>query len=44
VRLGDILDWTAELAGCDDVPADSQVYLESRAIDVTRTLGILAGS
>jgi putative NIF3 family GTP cyclohydrolase 1 type 2 len=37
VRLGDILDWTAELAGCDDVPADSQVYLEAEH-DVHRVL------
>ena len=29
MNLGDILVWTAELAGCAEVPADSQVYLEA---------------
>jgi len=29
MRLRDILEWSAELAGCDGVPADSQVYVES---------------
>lgn len=29
MKLGDILSWSARLAGCDEVPADSQVYVES---------------
>ncbi|MHB8718837.1 MAG: Nif3-like dinuclear metal center hexameric protein [Candidatus Dormibacteria bacterium] len=29
MNLHDILEWTARLAGCDEVPADSQVYVES---------------
>jgi len=29
VNLSEILDWSARLAGCDEVPADSQVYVES---------------
>ena len=29
MRLGEILEWSAWLAGCDGVPADSQVYVES---------------
>jgi hypothetical protein len=37
VNLQDILQWSAELAGCDSVPADSQVYVES-ASDVRRVL------
>jgi hypothetical protein len=37
VNLQDILDWSAQLAGCDSVPADSQVYVES-AGDVHRIL------
>jgi putative NIF3 family GTP cyclohydrolase 1 type 2 len=37
VRLQEILDWSAELAGCDHVPADSQVYLEA-AGEVHRVL------
>ena len=37
MNLRDILDWSAQLAGCDDVPADSQVYVES-AGDVGRVL------
>lgn len=37
MRLGDILEWSAELAGCDAVPADSAVYLEAPA-DVRRVL------
>ena len=37
MRLGDILAWSAELAGCDTVPADSQVYVEARD-DVRRVL------
>jgi putative NIF3 family GTP cyclohydrolase 1 type 2 len=37
VRLQEILDWSAELAGCDQVPADSQVYLEA-GDDVRRVL------
>jgi hypothetical protein len=30
VNLQEILEWSAELAGCDTVPADSQVYVESK--------------
>lgn len=37
MRLQDILDWSAALAGCDAVPADSQVYLEAPG-DVRRVL------
>jgi putative NIF3 family GTP cyclohydrolase 1 type 2 len=37
VNLQDILEWTAELAGCDTVPADSQVYIEATS-DVRRVL------
>jgi hypothetical protein len=37
VNLQDILDWSAQLAGCDSVPADSQVYVEA-ASDVHRVL------
>jgi putative NIF3 family GTP cyclohydrolase 1 type 2 len=37
MKLADILTWSARLAGCDDVPADSQVYVESPR-DVTRVL------
>ena len=37
MRLQDILDWSAALAGCDHVPADSQVYVEA-AGDVHRIL------
>jgi putative NIF3 family GTP cyclohydrolase 1 type 2 len=29
MNLSDILTWSARLAGCADVPADSQVYVES---------------
>ena len=29
MNLADILRWSARLAGCADVPADSQVYVES---------------
>jgi putative NIF3 family GTP cyclohydrolase 1 type 2 len=29
MKLADILAWSARLAGCDEVPADSQVYVES---------------
>jgi putative NIF3 family GTP cyclohydrolase 1 type 2 len=29
MKLADILEWSARLAGCDEVPADSQVYVES---------------
>lgn len=29
MKLQDILEWSARLAGCDEVPADSQVYVES---------------
>ena len=35
--LQDILEWTAELAGCDEVPADSQVHVEA-STDVRRVL------
>jgi hypothetical protein len=37
VNLQEILEWSAELAGCDSVPADSQVYVESMS-DVRRVL------
>ncbi len=37
MNLQDILDWSAELAALDSVPADSQVYVES-AVDVHRVL------
>ncbi|MEO8898841.1 MAG: hypothetical protein ABI352_08695 [Candidatus Dormibacter sp.] len=37
MNLQDILDWSAELAGCETVPADSQVYVEAPA-DVRRVL------
>jgi putative NIF3 family GTP cyclohydrolase 1 type 2 len=37
MRLADILTWSARLAGCDEVPADSQVYLEADG-DVHRVL------
>jgi putative NIF3 family GTP cyclohydrolase 1 type 2 len=37
LNLQEILDWSARLAGCDSVPADSQVYVESAA-DVRRVL------
>ena len=37
MNLQDILEWSARLAGCDSVPADSQVYVES-ASDVRRVL------
>jgi putative NIF3 family GTP cyclohydrolase 1 type 2 len=37
LNLADILDWSAQLAGCDSVPADSQVYVEATA-DVRRVL------
>lgn len=37
MKLHDILEWSAELAGCDSVPADSQVYVEATA-DVRRVL------
>src|ERR1700732_5289411 len=37
VRLQEILEWSADLAGCDAVPADSMVYVESAA-DVRRVL------
>lgn len=29
MKLADILTWSARLAGCADVPADSQVYVEA---------------
>lgn len=29
MNLTQILEWSARLAGCDEVPADSQVYVES---------------
>ncbi len=37
MNLQDILEWSARLAGCDEVPSDSQVYVEARA-DVHRVL------
>jgi putative NIF3 family GTP cyclohydrolase 1 type 2 len=37
MRLQDILEWSAHLAGCDEVPADSQVYVEARG-DVKHVL------
>jgi putative NIF3 family GTP cyclohydrolase 1 type 2 len=37
MKLADILTWSARLAGCDDVPADSQVYVEAGG-DVKRVL------
>src|SRR5438309_8122697 len=37
MRLQEILDWSARLAGCDAVPADSMVYIESEH-DVERVL------
>ena len=37
MKLADILTWSAHLAGCDEVPADSQVYVESPR-DVSRVL------
>jgi putative NIF3 family GTP cyclohydrolase 1 type 2 len=37
LNLADVLDWSARLAGCDAVPADSQVYVEATA-DVRRAL------
>ncbi|MGI8848240.1 MAG: hypothetical protein ACR2GX_08285 [Candidatus Dormibacteria bacterium] len=37
MRCQDILEWSARLAGCREVPADSQVYVESTA-DLRRVL------
>ncbi|MBV8445024.1 MAG: hypothetical protein JOZ92_03815 [Candidatus Dormibacteraeota bacterium] len=37
MRLQDILEWSARLAGCAEVPADSQVYVEADS-DVRRIL------
>ncbi|MBV9099678.1 MAG: hypothetical protein JOZ46_00925 [Candidatus Dormibacteraeota bacterium] len=37
MKLQDILEWSARLAGCDEVPADSQVYVEATH-DVRRVL------
>jgi len=37
MNLSEILTWSASLAGCADVPADSQVYVESPR-DVRRVL------
>ncbi len=37
MNLHDILEWSARLAGCDEVPNDSQVYVEAPA-DVHRVL------
>ena len=37
MNLAEILAWTAQEAGCDEVPADSQVYLEAPG-DVRRVL------
>jgi len=37
MKLAELLTWSAKLAGCDDVPADSQVYVEADR-DVRRVL------
>lgn len=37
MNLAGILEWSARLAGCDEVPADSQVYVEAPG-DVRRVL------
>ena len=37
MNLQDILEWSARLAGCDEVPSDSQVYVEAPG-DVSRVL------
>ncbi len=37
MNLQDILEWSAELAGCESVPLDSQVYVEAPS-DVRRVL------
>jgi putative NIF3 family GTP cyclohydrolase 1 type 2 len=37
MNLHDILVWSANLAGCDEIPADSEVYLEAPG-DVNRIL------
>jgi hypothetical protein len=37
MNLQDILEWSAQLAGCDGVPSDSQVYVEAPS-DVHRVL------
>jgi len=37
MKLADVLDWSAQLAGCEEVPADSQVYVEADR-DVKRVL------
>ncbi|MDQ6855655.1 MAG: hypothetical protein M3Z57_01105 [Candidatus Dormibacteraeota bacterium] len=37
MNLGDILEWSARVAGCDSVPSDSQVYVEAPS-DVHRVL------
>jgi|SRR5579884_1606851 len=37
MKLADLLTWSAHLAGCDEVPADSQVYVEADR-DVRRVL------
>lgn len=37
MRLQDILEWSARLAGCDGVPEDSEVYVEADT-DVRRVL------
>lgn len=37
MNLAEILEWSARLAGCDAVPADSQVYVEAPG-DVRRVL------
>ncbi len=37
MNLGDILELSARMAGCDEVPADSQVYVEAPG-DVRRVL------
>lgn len=37
MRLQEMLEWSARLAGCEEVPADSQVYIEADR-DVRRLL------
>ncbi|MFN2451737.1 MAG: hypothetical protein ABR541_05230 [Candidatus Dormibacteria bacterium] len=37
MRLQDMLEWSAQLAGCAEIPADSQVYIEAEG-DIERLL------
>lgn len=37
MKLAELLRWASDLAGCDEIPADSQVYVEA-AKDVSRVL------